>query len=190
MKLLALFLYSLLLFSSGCDFRKRENELQQKEASVRQKEQELSLKEKTLQLKEQELIKRELRLDSTLKTDTTNLYNPALVGIWSVKMVCTETTCSGSAIGDTKSEQWNIFYQAGHIIAKAMVGGKLVRVYTGLFTGNTIELSEEQDSTLVQPSTKMIVHLRFINETSMEGQREIARGNDCKIVYALELEKQ
>jgi len=43
-------------------------------------------------------------------------------------MRCTETNCSGSAVGDTKNEQWEIGYQNGGIVAQAFSGNKLVRV--------------------------------------------------------------
>jgi len=196
MKWLSVFLLLSFLFCSGCDLRKREDELQKKETAINQKEQELLLKEKTLQLKETELMQRELKLDSVKNTDTvqkadsTHLYNPLLIGTWSVKMTCTETTCEGSAVGDTKTEQWNISYQGNTIIAKAMANDKLVRVYTGFFTGNTVELVEDRKIIPLQPATKMAVRLQVINEKSMDGQREIARDNECKVVYAIQARKQ
>jgi hypothetical protein len=188
MKKLVLYSLILLFFSSGCDLRKREEELHAKEAALNQKEQELLLKEKTLQIKEEELLLRERKSDSTVKTDTAGLYNPSIIGIWSVKMTCTETTCAGSAVGDTKTEQWNISYEANTIIAKAMFDGKLVRTYTGVSKANTLELVEDQQN-IPSHFTRMEVRLRLINAMSMEGQREIIRDN-CKVVYALQMSKQ
>lgn len=190
MKWFALFLFSFLFFCSGCDLRKREEELQKREAALNQKEQEIFLKEKTLQLKEQELVKREQKIDTIQKEDSTHLYNALLIGVWQVKMTCTETTCAGSAVGDTKTEQWTISYQGNTIIAKAMDGEKLVRVYTGFYTGNTVELVEDREGISLQPDIKMVVRLQLVNETTMDGQRDIVRQDDCKVVYALQLKKQ
>ena len=188
MKRFFLYLLVLVFFNSGCDLRKREEQLQAKEAALNQKEQELLLKEKTLQIKEEELLLRERKSDSTVKTDTTSLYNTAIIGFWSVKMTCTEATCAGSAVGDTKTEQWNISYEANTIIAKAMSDDKLVRTYTGI-AGQVIELVEGPHQSVSQPATKMIVRLRLIDSTSMNGQREIIR-NNCKVIYDLQMEKQ
>ncbi|MEO6357755.1 MAG: hypothetical protein ABIU77_02045 [Ferruginibacter sp.] len=191
MKWYVLSLTALLFFSPGCGSRTREEALQKKEITLNQKEQELLLKEKTLQLKEEELQQKEkTKIDSSLKTDTTNIYNAALIGRWSVKMTCTEASCSGSAVGDTKSEQWDISYQGKTIIAKAMTGDKLIRIYTGNNIGNSIELKEDNQNTPSTTATTMLVRLQMINEKNVEGQREIVREDDCRIVYALQLKKQ
>ncbi len=187
MKLIML-LIIITTFFSGCNLRERELNVEKKEAELMQKEQELNLLAKTLQIKEEELAKREMGLDSSALSDTTSVYNPALVGLWSVKMTCIETTCAGSAVGDVKNEQWEIAYQNNNIIAKAMDAGKISRVYTGFYTGNTLELVENRESTATQPATKMVVRLRLTKENTMEGQREIVREN-CKILYELSLTK-
>jgi polysaccharide deacetylase 2 family uncharacterized protein YibQ len=140
-------------------------------------------------LKEEELLKKENSLDSTIKTDTAHIVNSALTGNWLVKMSCTETTCPGSAVGDTKSEQWQISYQMNALIAKAMSNGQLVRIYKGFYTGNTIELIEDRNNTSSGPVVKMVVRLQLVDETHLEGRREIIR-DDCKVVYDLQLEKQ
>ncbi|HVK96300.1 MAG TPA: hypothetical protein VM368_00715, partial [Flavisolibacter sp.] len=115
---------------------------------------------------------------------------PVLVGRWTAQMVCTETTCPGSAVGDSKTETWDIQYINNKVIAKAQSGEQLVRVYTGIYTGNTLELVENNESTGTQPATKMVVQLRIVNPRSMEGQREIIREGNCKILYSLQLTKQ
>lgn len=188
MKWMICLLLSSFLFS-GCDLQQKEEALKKKEAELNQKEQELILREKTIQFKEEELAKKEKRLD-TLAKDSTLMLNPNLAGTWSTKMTCVETTCTGSAVGDTKTEQWTISYEANHIIARAMADDKLVRVYTGSFNGNTIELTQESQATSSEPPTRMVVRLMLKDAGKMEGQREIVRNKDCKIVYALEMQKQ
>jgi hypothetical protein len=104
-----LFLFLVMSFTaSGCGMRERELKLDQKMSEINQKEQELLLKEKSLQLKEEELAKKEELLDSSSRSpvDTFLVQHPQLPGKWNVTMRCTETTCPGSAVGDTKNEQW------------------------------------------------------------------------------------
>jgi hypothetical protein len=175
---------------TSCGLQEKEQALKKKEAQLNQKEQELIAREKALEFKEQELATKQKKLD-TLSVDSAFLANPRIPGLWSVKMNCTSTTCTGSALGDTKNEQWIISYEARHVIARVMAADKLVRVYTGAFTDtNTIELTDESGGTPSEPATKMVVRLSIKDEKTIEGQREITRDNDCKIVYALEMGKQ
>ena len=186
---LFLVIFSFVLLQ-GCDLRKREEAIVQKEARLNEKEQELLLKEKTLQIKEEELVKREQRIDSTRLIDSSAMYNAALPGIWDVKMICTETSCPGSAVGDTKTEVWELSYVDNNVIAKAMVNNELVRVYSGMFTGNTLELVDNRENIPNQPPTRIVVRLRLANNTLLEGTREIERINECKILYSMTLTKR
>lgn len=180
----------LLLFGllQGCDFDQRERELQQKALELKQREQALLLREATVRLKEEELAERARAMDSTVR-DSAFVYNPSLVGTWAVQMTCTETTCPGSAVGDTKAEHWELSYQDNDIVAKAMVGKELTRVYRGAYTGSTLELVENREAAADQPAAHMIVRLRMISGKLMEGEREIVRADDCKIIYALQMNK-
>lgn len=177
----------------GCDFDQREKELQQKAAELQQREQALQLREATLRLKEEALAERTRALDSAVLDSTARdsafVYNPRLVGTWAVQMTCTETTCPGSAVGDTKAEHWELSYQDNDIVARAKVGKELIRVYRGVYTGNTLELVENREATAAQPAARMIVRLRLVSDRLMEGEREIARADDCKIIYALQMNK-
>jgi hypothetical protein len=83
MKWFATYILFILIVAPGCDLRKREENLKKKEAELAQKEQQLLLKEKTLQLKEEELQKAP-KTDSGSIVDTMKLYNPAVIGFWSV----------------------------------------------------------------------------------------------------------
>jgi hypothetical protein len=180
---------------AGCGFQEREAALQKRETELTRKEQELVVKEKNLQLKEDELFNREQELKKTPQPDTlasatASVLNPALVGAWTARMVCTETTCTGSAVGDTKTETWELSYQNGHVKAKATIGENLTRIYTGTYQNNLLELTENVEITAAAPATKMVVRLTVSDPVTMEGQREIIRSGDCRIVYALQLNKQ
>ncbi len=179
-------IWLVLLVSPGCDMRNREMALEQKEAALAEREQQVSAKENALQAKEEQLLLREQKLDSSL-IDSIKI-NPSLAGQWAVKMTCTETTCTGSAVGDTKNETWHFSIENNLIIAKAMVGDKVVRTYSGTYVNNAIELTVDVEADAASPATKIIVRLNQVNPNSMEGLREIVRP-DCKIVYTVQLNK-
>jgi hypothetical protein len=195
-RILCLFLVA--LFITSCDLRSRQEAVDKKETKLAEWEQELNLREKTLTLKEEELRQRQHLLDSaqlngkadSTQSDSAAIYNANIIGLWSVKMICSETTCPGSAVGDTKSETWDFYYANNHLIARAMAGDNLVRIYTGTLTGTTIALNEVVENTAEAPATKLLVDLTVKNAKLMEGKREIVRENDCKIVYDLQLSRQ
>lgn len=185
----------LIFISIGCNnLRQREAAVQQREQALAQKEQVLTAKEKQLELKARELLKQEQQLQAAQQPDSLaqvlgSEFNPALVGNWNARMICTETTCTGSAVGDTKTEVWEISYQNEQVVAKAMSGENMFRVYTGTFRNNLLELTENVDLAPGAPATQIIVRLTLLNQTTMEGQREIIRTGDCRIVYNLQLNK-
>jgi hypothetical protein len=192
MKQKIVFLGLWLMIATGCGLQEREKELQKKISEVNQKEQELLLKEKSLQLKEEELAHREKLLDSSSKksvADSVAVLHPELAGTWNVTMRCTETTCAGSAVGDTKNEQWVISYQDNTVIANAISDNKIVRVYAGSYNGNSLELSTQPNAADPEQKTKMVVRLQVTKENEMAGQREIIHPEDCRIVYSLDLKK-
>lgn len=177
----------------ACTSRRKEQELEKRQAELNQKEQELLLKESSLELREQEIKAKEKQLDSlnsAAVSDTAVFYNnPDVIGSWQVKMTCVETTCPGSAVGDVKTEQWEIEYQGNYVIAKANVGDKLVRVYSGVATGNRLELIQHNDTASMTNDTRMVVRLRMSGKKTIEGEREIIREKQCKIVYSLRMDK-
>lgn len=183
-----------LLIFSGCNLRERELELDRKLAEVNEKEQQLTFKEQSLDFREKELNEREKKLDSTtlkLANDSLYILHPELPGIWNVKMQCTETNCQGSAVGDTKKEQWEFSFQNNAIIASATSNNKLVRVYTGTYTPTGIKLSLQSDSTDSQ-DVKMNIRLQNVGDKigkDMEGEREIIQASGCRILYSLQLKK-
>ena len=177
----------------GCDIRKREQVLSKKENELAQKEQELFLREKALQLKEEELLRKTQNQDSLTTSAVTDsiFINPEFVGMWSVQMNCIETSCAGSAVGDVKTEQWEILYQNNTTIAKVIDNAKTVRVYSGSSTSNSLELSFQQGNTGNNQITNMIIRLEQSAKNKLEGRREITRApENCKIVYAVEMVKQ
>jgi hypothetical protein len=190
MKKIYFILFCCTLFTTGCGIREREEALEKKENEINQKEQRLLLLEKQLELKENDLAQLQRSLDSTNKrADSldTGVINTKLVGNWTVTMRCTATTCEGSAVGDTKNEQWEFAYQGTTVIAKASADNKLVRVYSGVFKENSLELTAQHEPEA--PNTKITVKLTPKNDLELDGTREIVRADVCNIVYAMTLKK-
>ena len=164
-----------IIIFSGCSLRQREIELDKKVADVNEKEQQLTLKEQSLDLREQQLIERQKEIVSTkrkISNDSLLILHPQLPGLWNVKMQCTETNCVGSAVGDTKNEQWEFQVQDNGVIASAISNNELVRVYSGEYSSNLLRLTLQQDSS-VKEFTKMIVRLQQVQKDQMTGEREI-----------------
>lgn len=188
MKLMYVLLAGCLFLATSCSVREREQALEKRADELNQKEQQLLLKEKQLQLKEEELLAQQQLFDSTMRIDSIMPLDSGLIGSWSVKMRCTETNCPGSAIGDVKNETWEITYQDRNLIAKAFDGKKLVRVYSGSFEGNPIQLTTQTEES-PSPNTNMIVTIQRRANNVVEGRREIIRPGECKIIYELEFKK-
>lgn len=183
------FFFLLLILFSSCNIREREDALQNKEAQLNQKEQELLILQQTLQAKQEELQQREKKLDSTKQNLSDSFsYHPEIIGTWLVKMNCIEASCSGYAIGDTKTETWEISYQNNLVIARVIVAKKLVRFYTGSYTADVLNLEQQEVNVDSVQTTKMSVSLQQTADNKMQGQREIVR-EDCKVVYSLDLTK-
>lgn len=154
--------------------------------SLKKRNDTIAVLKQQLKLKTDSLNTLKKAADSTIAQTDTGVYNPALVGLWSVKMQCIETSCEGSAIGDIKNEQWKISYEGKSLIAEAYTDKKVTRVYRGTLKNNQIQLKNDEASA----STVMTVSLQQgSSENKLEGVREIIRGEECRIRYSVDLEK-
>lgn len=200
-KCLYFFLVSFLVLTTSCESGKQDDQTQRKELELNQKEQELLAREQFVKQKEAELLTREMLLDSSSNklTDSASKKNmedslsalrPQIPGLYHVTMKCIETNCTGSAVGDTKNEQWSIAYEQNSVIIKAMSDKKIIRIYKGGFLGPAIELQAQPDSLTALQAGKIIVRLQETNDSRLEGVREITRQNDCRVVFDLDLRKQ
>lgn len=184
------FMLVILFCGSGCGLNEREKMVASREAALAKKEQNLLLLEKRLTLREAGLqaLEDSLKLKpDTLVVDSAR-YNPAILGTWYAVMVTTENNCPGSAVGDTKRETWEITVEDNLVIAKASVNNKLVRLYTGHWIQNRLELSASTELSANDPS-RMLIILSLKDNKTLEGTRTIIRGAQCKTVFSLSLTK-
>jgi hypothetical protein len=180
MKRSAILCFFLVLCCFGCGLGDREKELKQKEEAISKKQQELMLWEQRLTIKEKDLDTRKQLLDSNKIIDTVMAHDANLPGKWLVKMQCIETSCDGSAIGDTKTEQWEVTSTNNNVVAKAYTGKQLSRIYNGQYKQNGMVLTDQLSTT----ESLIRITLRPTANDVLEGTREIIQEN-CKIVYSL-----
>ncbi len=175
-----------IFFFSGCNIAEQHKQLDEREKLLNDKEQTLLKWEGDLDIREANLTKREKAIDSTQKVfDTISVYNADLLGRWQVKMLATETSCEGSAIGDSKTERWDISYLNNKFVATAMVGKNISRVYSGILKDSVLILTSPAPET----DNPIKVNIRLIKPNKLEGERQVTQQNNCKIVYALTLDK-
>jgi len=170
---------------SSCGIKEREERITQRETDLFQREQTVKLKEEELLKREENLKLAQLQLDSNKRSwDSVGVYNETLPGEWNVIMNCMETSCEGSAIGDSKTEQWQIGYENNQVVAKAYSRKKLVRVYRGIFNNNMLSLKEQENTTETQISVTLSPDEKDVNK--MKGSRVISQPT-CRIVYTLDV---
>lgn len=190
MRKIVLFPLSLLLLA-GCQNQEREQRLQKKEAELAHREQEILLREKALTLREQATQKAQQAADSARNVAPADsaLAN-TLAGTWVTRMNCIETDCAGSAIGDSKNEQWEFSHEQGDVLVKASANNKIVRVYTGTLQGSELQLTAQHLEGETLPDAAITVQLQLTADKRLEGRREINRPDNCRIVYALTLTRE
>ncbi|MBS1783532.1 MAG: hypothetical protein JSS78_10735 [Bacteroidetes bacterium] len=184
---IVLFVSTFLITLWGCQYEERTNELKAKEAELNKREQQIILREHDLSAQEEKLKDWERVADSNqLYNHATNIDTQLLVGVWSVKMICVETSCLGSAIGDVKSEKWTVSYLKGEVVAEAYAQKKLIRVYKGAFLNGVLKLSDYREDSGAQIDVELTTDGK--SSSKMKGTRVIQQPS-CKIVYNLEMEK-
>ena len=180
-----------ILLLSGCGQAEREQKLADREKQLLKQQQELMLKANELALKEAKLNELTKSLDSAhFSEDSLKLQFPQLTGKWDVTMNCTQATCSGSAVGDTKTERWTFALAGGSVIAQAYTKNTLSRVYIGKYQDGLLQLSAQSADSIADGGAQINVYLRQASDSSsMSGKRTITRP-DCQIIYNLTLKKQ
>ncbi|MDR6809599.1 hypothetical protein J2Y45_006677 [Dyadobacter sp. BE34] len=168
----------------SCGYKEKEVQLTKREQRIAEKELSLMQWEQRLALWEKDLQEKEKKQHQDFDTATDSLNVQPLTGKWIVRMRCTETNCDGSAIGDSKTETWEIAYLNNGIVINAFAGNKLSRIYNGTFRETRLE------ATNGQPDSESVIRVTLeMNGNKMEGTREVERAN-CKILYTLTAEKQ
>lgn len=189
-----IYVSTFLLIAAGlgsCGFEERKQALDARETSLKEREQNLLVKEKML-LQLEDSIKLSIAKQDSLTLSLKNIGLPlpdSLQGTWNVNMLCTQTNCSGSAVGDTRKESWT--FTGGDstgVYVKAMQGENLVRVYSGIFDGSGFVLSTPNVSGEVNATT-MNVKLNVNTPDKLSGTRIIQQADGCTITYKIDADR-
>lgn len=188
--LLPILLLLSIIFTSSCGFEERKKALDEREAALQDREQILLLKEKQLTQLEDSIKLNLAKQDSaTLALKNLGLPLPdSLQGIWNISMFCTQTSCSGFAVGDIRKESWT--FSGGDstgVYVKAMQGDKLIRIYSGIYDGSGFILSTPSNTDSV--STVMNVKLVVDNNNKLSGSRVINQADGCSTTFRLDADR-
>ncbi len=176
---------------SSCGFEERKKALDARETALKEREQNLLVKQKML-LQLEDSIKLSIAQQDSLTISLKNIGLPlpdSLQGTWNVNMLCTQTNCSGSAVGDTRKESWT--FSGGDstgVYVKAMQGENLVRVYSGIFDGSGFVLSTPNVAGEVNATT-MNVKLNINTRDKLSGSRIIQQADGCTITYKIDADR-
>jgi hypothetical protein len=187
--LLLSFLLLIFVFCS-CNFKERKEELQQKTEQLAEKEKQLLLWEKKLKLKEDSINLLLAKRDSSLMITGIAILPLSLEGEWTVKMVCTQTSCPSSAIGDVQTDVWHISNQDSSLVIKTAASRvHAARIYTGnYYQNNTIRVSDKPNNAAATNATIRMIEITEISSSKMKGNRTVIQPDGCRVVYSLELE--
>lgn len=178
--LIILVLFALLL---SCDNKENKKELDRREAELFEKEKLFAKKEADYQ----SLLKMRDSLFS--KKDSVEMIRewPAEVsGVWTGKVICTESSCSDYVIGDQRIDTWEFDSDSTQMGCKIINNNKLVRLYSGKYENNEVKLNYKTDST-AEKFVEMNILLNDISATKIKGTRTVTVDNKCTAKFSVEL---
>ncbi len=173
----------LFLFFLSCDSKESKQEIAEREAELFEKEKLFAKKEADYQ----SLLKMRDSLFS--KKDSTGIIRewPAEVfGVWTGKVICTESSCSDYVIGDQRTDTWEFDSDSTQMVCKIINNSKLVRLYSGKYGNNEVKLNYKTDST-AEKNVEMNILLNDISATKIRGTRTVTVDNQCTAKFSVEL---
>ncbi|MCD9853426.1 hypothetical protein LUD75_01825 [Epilithonimonas sp. JDS] len=178
-----LLLLSLTIFLFSCKENEREKQLDIREKILSEKENIFAQKESEFQ----SLLKMR---DSLYAKKTDSVIVPTwpvdILGKWSGKVICTESTCSDYVIGDQRTDVWEFVNDSLQTSVNVYSNNNLVRTYSGKLENNEIRLNFKTDSTAAK-LVDMNILLNEISPGKMRGKRTITVNNNCSAAFSVEL---
>ena len=160
----------------------------QKEQSLLQREQNLSAREKDFEIKEAE-YKSLLSLRDSLENieeeiPVQTVLPEGILGKWSGKMVCTESTCADHVIGDQRNDIWE--FSANGLKMTNKTGGE--RLFTATLVGTELKLTSDETANITSRSS-ITLSIDDLQNGRMKGTREFIGQDECIAKFSVELEK-
>ena len=186
-------------FLFGCNYKEKEQQLNERKLLLDTREQELNIRENDLLAKESEFTRLRSFADSINafqskdSADSIRFLPTRLLGNWNAAMECIATACSGYVIGDKKTEQWSINYHDSVLVAKAMQGKQIIRFYSGTYKDSILTLvypSNFVGDTLRSSNVKMNLTLKETNQGNLTGTRTLVQENGCSVSFKVDLSRK
>lgn len=174
---------AVLLIFISCDNRKKENDLTMRERQLLEKEKAFAQKESEYQ----SLVKMRDSIFAAKKDSVTiNVWPAQVAGLWTGKVICTESNCSDYVVGDQRTDTWEFDSDSIQLLTKIINNNNLVRIYSGKFENNEVKLNFRTDSTS-RKQVEMNVLLNDFSTNKMRGTRTITADNNCMAKFSVEL---
>lgn len=174
--------FTVSVFLISCNDKKKENDLEIREKQLLEKEKLFAQKESEYQV----LLK--MRDSIFTKKDSVTAVNwpAAVAGLWTGKVICTESSCSDYVVGDQRTDTWEFDSDSTQLMTKIINNNNLVRIYSGKFENNEAKLNFKTDSTF-KKQVEMNILLNDITPDKIRGTRTIAVNNSCMAKFSVEL---
>lgn len=166
---------------AGCSDNNKEDTLAQREEALTLKEQEFLAKESEYQ---QLLALRDSLADTAEQMPVESVLPEEIMGKWSGKMICTESSCTEHVVGDQRNDTWEFSPTGLKITSKT--GGE--RHFAGSVSGTELKLSSTDSATAASRS-KITLGLADLASSRLKGQRELIGKDNCVAKFTVELEK-
>ncbi|WP_294296882.1 hypothetical protein [uncultured Chryseobacterium sp.] len=174
---------AVVFFLISCDNRKKENDLTMREQQLLEKEKAFAQRETEYQL----LLKMRDSIFATKKDSVKIAVWPSqIAGLWTGKVICTESNCSDYVVGDQRIDTWEFDSDSIQLLTKIINNNNLVRVYSGKFENNEVKLNFKTDSTS-KKQVEMNVLLNDFSANKIRGTRTISADNNCMAKFSVEL---
>lgn len=165
----------------ACNDKKKENDLMMREKQLLEKEKVFAQKESEYQ----SLLKMRDSIFSKKDSVKITVWPKEVAGIWTGKVICTESNCTDYVVGDQRTDTWEFDSDSLQLSTKIINNNNLVRVYSGKFENNEIKLTYKTDSTS-KKQVEMNVLLNEISPNTIKGTRTVAVDN-CMARFSVEL---
>ena len=177
-----LFLLFLFLIVVCCDHKEKQDQLAERETKLLEKEKLFSQKESEYQA----LLKMRDSIFAKKDTVKISVWPKEIAGLWSGKVICTESTCSDYVVGDQRIDSWEFGSDSIQPSVKIINNHNLVRLYTGKFENSEIHLNYKTDSA-AKKNVEMTVLLNEISADKIKGTRMVTVDNQCTARFSVEL---
>lgn len=166
----------------GCKDEQREKQLVERENALTEREKALALKEADYQ----SLVRMRDSLATVKDTVMLQTWPESVTGLWNARLVCRESSCTEYVVGDVRSDNWEFASDSTSMFARVYNKEKLIRIYSGKLSGQTIQLQFATDSTS-QKKVDINVRIDTTGAAALKGEQIVVIDDKCRAKFSVEL---